>query len=239
MKSSASDTEKISEKRLNELTVYDVINLEEIPVKEYLSQSENNIVFILDNKALGFDRDEIRKDITSRNYFVECKQKGFPYIDSVNKVMYIVLRGEVMIYVLATQLQKALDTKRNIFILKPSNKLEFTVHVNNIIVDQDAEGHPLNFRLQRVNFVSSDHCQDGSSKQVYDIFTADIEKIGGSNRNNRNDTITKHRKRSNRSVKRRRSLKQTSQKQNSKTRKSQTRKSQKRRSVNQRKTKTK
>jgi hypothetical protein len=147
--------------------VYDVINLEDIPLTEV--DMDGAIIFKHGPKFFVNSKDAIRGFIDSRKQIVfECNGQANPTRDTVREdVPFFKIWGpDATFLVELGELITALDDPDyKVFELVKERKLPFTTSYETVTVNNDMKG----YNRQNVNYVSDDHCQAGTEKHVYKI----------------------------------------------------------------------
>jgi hypothetical protein len=153
--------------------VCNIIDMEDTENLEFLSQDPNNVIFLIspsnNNKyyAYGYNKKKLAYDINSEIYY-DCKrnldgsyitsQDGKTAFFDNNSVAYVKLNLIFPVLVLATEMLDLINDNKQIFILKePKKKFLYTTSYGSMF-----NSNP--------NYVSSDHCQKGSSKMVYTLY---------------------------------------------------------------------
>ena len=167
----------------DDFKIYNYIELENVSLKKYIEEDENNVVFFtLNNNKLyvhtGINKDELYKQIDNDYFFYECdkENQGLRVVDgSFRKdVPYTQIKGDSgNLYVPVIQLAALLDSNHRLWLLDESRILPYTTTLEMIDV-----GRGRNLKKVRLTeaAVSADHCQKGSEKTLYNLI--ELHPIG-------------------------------------------------------------
>jgi nitroreductase len=196
-----SDTE-LATKRLSRLPdmAFDMLMYMEEEMQTVL-EDEDNMVFVVSQHAFFYPREQMEKQIQDKEFFYECYSQR-PAIDNVNTGNPFVKidSPQGAYYVPANQLAAALVLQGNVFyITKQQREIERSIKIDHLAV---ATGR--NFRGQHVNFVSADHCQDGTNKTIYALKQVVLNQAGGRKHRRHRSTRKRHSRRSTRKHRRHR-----------------------------------
>jgi len=176
-------SKQISSKEMNIVLpeeIFDVINQENINVKDFLGDS-NNILFMFNNQFYPLSKDAIKTQLNPSTTFYGCnKATGLIGAENVNRdVIYFNLRsiGLPIPFVEAGYIQSILEeinSNQNIYVLEETEKM-----IPSVV--------SLNVLLQQGSWVSAAHCQEGQGGKVYEIFkvVSTQQNVGGKTRKTR------------------------------------------------------
>ena len=159
----------------NNTKVYDFIEADEIP---FSSVSHDNLIFMYGTNYFTIPRATIMSQIASRSNFVfECKAPSLsaPHYTQIEKKRYFNIQGLGNFLVPFISLQSALTGPVNVFNLEPTGEvLPYVTNYMNVIGDPTSQ---TGLNGQEVDIASGDHCQEGTSKQVYELRPVHMTKV--------------------------------------------------------------
>ena len=167
--------------------VMDYINLEEVPYKEYIEDSSNVVFFTRNNEGelfvhMGATFDELQQQISDiANFFYKCENENEGL--SVKSDMidinqpFFQLRGALgNLYVKVVDIYRILKNqdKQLWILINSGDSVEYTTGISSIAIEEG-----LNVFKEYPDVVSADHCQQGSSKVIYNIHPLQNIQEGG------------------------------------------------------------
>lgn len=157
--------------------IHDVMLLEEVDLKDFLKENPNNIVFGLYHDGMltnlmSYPKSQFYKDtLGATKYFYECTKQNtglsVPFDIVVKDHPYINVTGFGNYFVPASRIKAFLDSNEQVFAVNLDHELKRLNHMT--IVDTIQINRGLNYKQERIDAFSSDHCQAGTHKIVYDI----------------------------------------------------------------------
>lgn len=152
---------KITKKKLDIKDGYDMFDVEYKNIKEYIKENKNNIVLVLNDKNITLITKEALDELISNindNWFFICDSND---PEKVFKTPYIKIPlSGVTIYVNYNDLYKLFISTAQIFFLNKIENIEKSATFKNTAVGQ---------KMGIADYVSANHCQDGSNLGIYEI----------------------------------------------------------------------
>lgn len=183
--------------------VFDFTEAAEIP---FTSVPHDNLIFIYGSNYFTIPRVTIMSQIHSREHFVfECKTPSLsaPHSSLVGKKKYFNIQGLGNFLVPFISLESALTGPVNIFNLHPTGEvLPYVTSYMNILVDATSQ---TGLNGQVIDIASGDHCQEGTSKHVYELQPVHMIYAAAGGRRRRKTLRRKHHRKQSRKHKKSRS----------------------------------
>jgi len=147
LKDDLKNTQVFTTSIIGDMISFDTINLEDISVRDFLKESEDNLAFIQNKKAFVINRNNIP---FKGNAFFECKEaNGFLNQTVENivqpKLMHLKKMGLHTGFISMNELKNKLISSDNIFVLKEIKNIQSVVN-EEVVFDEDAD------------VTSRDHC---------------------------------------------------------------------------------
>jgi hypothetical protein len=140
----------------------------------------DNIVFIDGEFAFGNPLVFLRTLFDEIQFYYECRNNKSPFKDTiVSELPYVLVQGQTPYYIPAPMLKYAIEQNMRIVILRPLRRLPHTTSLKSVQIryGRDYQGNS-------VDFISADHCQDGSDKMVYEVLEYQKLAHGGARLSN-------------------------------------------------------
>jgi len=129
---------------------------------EYLNADKGNVIFMIKSgdgfKAFGSHIDNVVNDRRTDAYY-ECQ--GPSNINS--DILFVKINLSYNVYVMISSLVSCLESKQRVFLISPSD-MTIERSISYGIIDDGRNDIPQ-------NYVSADHCQDGTDKKIFNIQT--------------------------------------------------------------------
>jgi len=185
-------------------TIYNSLMAEDVNMKDYLQEDENNIVFLTllnNNTYQGFATDIesiYRRD--SSIIIVECKEEGtaIKHMMKDNTIFdkwYVRLgldeynNNKGINLSKLNSIKEEFNNGNKIFFLSKERRMKTISTISNVIIENNTTYYK-NIYEEHINTVSGVHCNDNTSINVYDeISVADINTFMGKTDNEKLDMI--------------------------------------------------
>ena len=167
--------------------VFDMSMAMEIPISE-IDDEEDNVIFYIDNQPTGFlyPREQLKNaynDYTS--VFIACNKLSASAvsINIANKDIFIRINLTMNFFINLKDMTEVLSTNHKEWLIQDTGKIEkFTASILNVYdthsiakigyltgADGERFAYSHNIMNTRLNTVSGDHCQDGTTQRIYKI----------------------------------------------------------------------
>ena len=167
--------------------VFDMSMAMEIPISE-IDDEEDNVIFYIDNQPTGFlyPREQLKNaynDYTS--IFIACDKfnASAVSIDKAKIDIFIRINLTMNFFINLKDMNEVLSTNHKEWLIQDTGKIEkFTASILNVydkhsiskigyFTNDNGErvSYSHNIMNQRLNIVSGDHCQDGTTQRIYKI----------------------------------------------------------------------
>ena len=167
--------------------VFDMSMAMEIPISE-IDDEEDNVIFYIDNQPTGFlyPREQLKNaynDYTS--VFIACNKLSASAvsINIANTDIFIRINLTMNFFINLKDMNEVLSTNHKEWLIQDTGKIEkFTASILNVydkhsiakigrLTNDNGErfSYSHNIMNTRLNTVSGDHCQDGTTQRIYKI----------------------------------------------------------------------
>ena len=140
---------------------FDLMNQEDINVKKYIKENKENIVLVLNEKNITLitkeDLDTYVSNIND-NWLFNCDRDDPEHVIDNPYIQIPTAGGNI--FVKYSNLYNLFISTAQIFFLNKKNSIKKSQSFKNTLVGQ---------RMGIANYVSANHCQDGSILGIYDI----------------------------------------------------------------------
>jgi hypothetical protein len=163
------------------IEVYDYESLESLEVNP-LNIDKEKVIFKASNSYFQYPKELFGQHIELMdNILFECKlqKQGAPIIDDIKyDVPYYLLRGSGNFVIPLSDILYILSLDHRAYEIKKTDKhLTYTTALESVL-DDIVDGETYGLLGQSIDIMSADHCQSGTSRDVYELFPIEFHKIG-------------------------------------------------------------